>query len=78
MVHFPRVLNQGLRQCAPQQDTRHNMPTNDIAGPVMGAPVDRMILRVDNVRPGGVGTGDTIPLNEYRGSLCCFEDSYDE
>ena len=54
------------------------MPTNDIAGPVMGAPVDRMILRVDNVRPGGVGTGNTIPLYSCTGRTHCFEDSYDE
>ena len=80
MVHFPRVLNQGLRQCAPQQDTRHNMPTNDIAGPAMGAPVDRMILRVDNVRRGGVGAGDTMPLymNCRENKSSCFEGSYDE
>ena len=54
------------------------MPTNDIAGPVMGAPVDRMILRVDNVRPGGVGTGNTIPLYSCTGRTHCFEGSYDE
>ena len=54
------------------------MPTNDIAGPAMGAPVDRMILKVDNVRPGGVGTDNTIPLYSCTGRTHCFEDSFDE
>ena len=44
----------------------------------MGAPVDRMILKVDNVRPGGVGTDNTSPLYSCTGRTHCFEDSFDE
>ena len=58
------------------------MPTNVIAGPAVAAPVDRMVLRVDFVRPGGGGTGDAMPLYNPIGSTCnnrsCFEGSYDE
>ena len=46
------------------------MPINDVASPAVIAPVDRMRLSVNWVRPGATGIGTVSAPARYKSNRC--------
>ena len=52
------------------------MPTNDITSPTLAAPVDRLTLGVQWIRPGATGIEGRVSPSMFAGySSSCFEGS---
>ena len=77
MVDFQRKDLSGAHRHETQQDTEApHMPNIDIASPIVIAPIDRMSLKVNWVRPGATGIGTVSAPAGYKGGNCagtsCF------